>query len=142
MDSSPQPRLPVVYIAGPYRAATQAGIELNIQAARSIGLQAIRRGWSPIIPHCNFAQLDLVDPAIGDSFWLAATMEHMRRADVVLLVPGWENSTGTQAEVREANRWNIPVFGSLRQLPDATEYMADCEKINTVRRVVMAGSPT
>jgi hypothetical protein len=140
MDSSPQPRLPVVYIAGPYRAATQAGIELNIQAARSMGLQAIRRGWSPIIPHCNFALLDLVDPAIGDSFWLAATMEHMRRADVVLLVPGWENSTGTQAEVREARRLNIPVFYALDKLTDGAEYMVQCAKIRDLVSVVMAGS--
>lgn len=134
------PRLPVVYIAGPYRAATPAGIELNIQAARSLGLQAVRRGWAPIIPHCNFALLDLVDPNIGDSFWLAATMEHMRRSDAVLLVPGWQNSSGTQAEVREAHRLNIPVFHTLEKLTDGVEYMAACAKVSDLRAVVMAGS--
>lgn len=122
---STPPRMPVVYIAGPYRAATLAGIELNIQAARAIGLQAIRRGWSPIIPHCNCALLDQVDPSIGDEFWLASTMELMRRADAVLLVPGWKNSSGTQAEVREADRLTIPVFDSIEDLPDGNEFMVD-----------------
>jgi hypothetical protein len=133
-------RLPVVYIAGPYRAATPAGIELNIQAARALGLQAVRRGWAPIIPHCNFGLLDLVDPNIGDAFWLAATMEHMRRADAVLLVPGWQNSSGTQAEVREAERLNIPVYHSLEKLCDGAEYMANAAKVRDLRAVVMAGS--
>lgn len=132
-------RLPVVYVAGPYRAETPAGIELNIAAARAMGLQAIRRGWSPIIPHCNCALLDLVAPSIGDAFWLAATMELMRRADVVLLIPGWENSSGTQAEVREAKRLNIPVL-TLGQLEDGAEYMTRCAKISDLRAVVMAGS--
>lgn len=138
MDSSS--RLPVVYVAGPYRAATPAGIELNIQAARAMGLQAIRRGWAPIIPHCNFALLDLLDPNIGDSFWLTATMEHMRRSDAVLLVPGWQNSTGTQAEVREASRLNIPVYHSLNQMPDGVEYMSSAAKVSALRSVVMSGS--
>lgn len=120
------PRLPVVYIAGPYRAATKAGIMLNIQAARSMGLQAIRRGWSPIIPHSNFGLLDLVDPSIGDAFWLAATMEHMRRADSVLLVPGWQNSTGTQAEVREAERMGLPIYRTLDEMPDGAEHGPFC----------------
>lgn len=140
MDS--QPRLPVVYVAGPYRAATPAGIELNIQAARAMGLQAVRRGWSPIIPHCNFALLDLLDPNIGDSFWLTATMEHMRRSDAVLVVPGWQNSTGTQAEVREALRLNMPVFYSLEKLPDGAEYMDSAAKVSDLLAVVMAGSRT
>ena len=81
-----------------------------------------RKGWSPIIPHANTGHLDLVAPDLQDSFWLEATMELMRRADAVLLCPGWENSEGTQAEVAEAARTGIPVIHSLHALPCADDW--------------------
>ena len=59
-------RMPVVYIAGPYRAKSRAGVELNIQSARAMGLQTVRKGWSPLIPHANTGGLDAAAPEIPD----------------------------------------------------------------------------
>ena len=36
--------------------------------------------------------------------------------DAVLLVPGWENSSGTRAELARAKELDIPVFGSLEAM--------------------------
>ena len=41
---------------------------------------------------------------------LAGTLELMRRCDAVVVIPGWEHSTGTKAEIDEAMRLEIPVF--------------------------------
>ena len=116
------PRLPVVYVAGPYRAHTRAQVSLNIQSARAIGLIAIRNGWSAVIPHANTGDLDLHAPDIPDAFWLEATLELMRRCDAVVLAPGHDKSEGTQGEIAEALRLGIPVFTAIRKLPSASEF--------------------
>ena len=112
-------RMPVAYIAGPYRGVTREAVTLNIQSARAIGLLVSRKRWLPIVPHANTGDLDLVDPGIGDEFWLAATMELLRRADVVVLCPCWEASTGTLAEIAEARRLGLQVFETHHALPFA-----------------------
>lgn len=115
--------IPVVYIAGSYRAPTRAGVELNIQAARAVSLLVSRKGWSCICPHANTGHLDALDPTIGDAFWLASTMELLRRADAVVLVPGWELSSGTRDEITEAQLRGIPVYHAEHLLPDAAEFV-------------------
>ena len=110
----------VVYIAGPYRGRSRAEVELNIQVARKVGVMAARAGWSPLIPHANTGHLDEVAPDLSEEFWLEATLELMRRCDAVLLCPGWQVSTGTRAEIREAKALGLPVYESLDQLWEAT----------------------
>lgn len=117
-------RMPAVYCAGPYRSRSRDGVDLNIQAARAVGLLVCRKGWAPIIPHSNTSHLDLAAPDIADEFWLAATMELMRRCDAVVLVPGWERSTGTLAEIREADRLHLPIYKTESALPTATDFLA------------------
>lgn len=113
-----KPRMPVVYVAGPYRARTRAGVELNIQTARRVGALAATKGWSPLIPHANTGHLDEVCEH-HDEFWLDATLELMRRCDAVVLCPGWMDSSGTIAEIAEAKRIGIPVYEAEHQLPHA-----------------------
>lgn len=117
--------IPVVYVAGPYRGPNRAAIELNIQAAKHVGKLCCVKGWSPLIPHANTAHLDEMLPGTPDEFWLESTLELMRRCDAVVLVPGWENSTGTQGEIAEAAARGIPVYRSLYQLPTAQQFIED-----------------
>lgn len=125
--------IPVIYVAGPYRGPNRAAIELNIQAARHIGKLCCVKGWSVIIPHANTSHLDEALPGISDDFWLASTMELLRRADAVVLVPGWENSSGTRAEIREAEQRGIPVYDSMNELPSAQRFVD--ERSNEPSRV-------
>lgn len=115
--------MPTVYVAGPYRHPLRSGVEQNIQRARTVGLQCCRKGWSPIIPHSNTGHLDAVDETIGDEFWLASTMELMRRCDAVVLVPGWKESSGTRSEIQEAQIRGIPVYYVESDLPTAAEFI-------------------
>ena len=48
--------------------------------------------------------------------WLEGDLEMLRRCDAVLVVPGWEKSSGTRAEIAEANACGIPVFYALEAL--------------------------
>ena len=122
--------MPVVYVAGPYRARSRPGVDLNINAARQTGLHCCHKGWSPIIPHANTGGLDEVDPSIPDEFWLEATLELMRRCDAVVLCPGYARSVGTVSEMIEARRLGIPVFTNLDALPDARAWISHGKNSN------------
>lgn len=112
-------KIPVVYVAGPYRG----DISLNIDRAKAVGMLAAQLGWSPVIPHANTAHFDTMLPEISDEFWLEATLEIMRRCDAVVLVPGWESSIGAVGEKKEAERLLMPVFDNISNLPQAMDFL-------------------
>lgn len=122
----------LVYVAGPYRAATAWGIECNIQQARDRGAEVVRAGAYPVIPHSNTSHFDGLAP---DAFWLDGTLELMRRCDAVLMCGNWERSSGARAEVAEATRLKLPVFYTLTALGN---WLYDQEHAEEVERVFAA----
>lgn len=103
----------VIYIAGPYRAATQWGVEQNIRTAEAAMLQVATMGLVPLCPH---TMTRYMDGTLTDDYWLMATMEMMRRCDGVLLCGDWEQSSGTLGECREAHFCEIPIYDSIAEL--------------------------
>jgi hypothetical protein len=100
----------LVYIAGPYRAATAWQCEQNIRAAEAIAYRVAELGAYPVCPHTNTRQI--FESAQDDpSFWLDGTLELMRRCDGALFMPTWTKSSGAVAEHREAERLGLPHFG-------------------------------
>lgn len=113
--------IPVVYVAGPYRAHTRERVELNIAAAKHVGALAIAKGWMPLIPHANTAGFEHLTQA-DDDFFLRGTLELMRRCDAVVLCPGWVASIGTRKEIEIAKSIGTPVYTSEAVLPYAKEF--------------------
>lgn len=101
-------KLPLIYIAGPFRGPTPYDVRRNVERARDAGWHvASLCGGYPVIPHtmtCDF------DKLLTDEFWLAGTMEMLRRCDAVFMVTGWPGSRGATAERAEAQRLSLPVF--------------------------------
>lgn len=97
----------VVFIAGPFRGPTPWDVAQNVRRAEEVGLEVAMRGGMPLIPHANTA---LFDKQLTDDFWLAGTQELLRRCDAVMLVPDWERSSGTRAEIELAMELGMPVF--------------------------------
>ena len=100
----------VVYIAGPFRAASAWEIEQNIRRAETLALEVWRSGIPAICPHTNTR---FYQGAAPDEVWLEGDLEILRRCDALLLTEGWEDSTGTRGEVDEAHRKEITVFEEL-----------------------------
>jgi hypothetical protein len=94
-------RKPVAYIAGPYRGPGPYDILQNIRKAEHYALKYWSLGYAVICPHKNTA---MMDGALPDHVWLEGSMELLRRADVVVMLPGWESSDGSCAERKEAYR--------------------------------------
>jgi hypothetical protein len=102
-----QPVLPVIYVAGPYRAPTAHGVFTNILKAREAALVVWKMGAVAICPHCNAG---LFDGEAPDEVWLAGDLELLRRSDAVLMLDGWNASSGASAEHQLATDMGLPIF--------------------------------
>lgn len=105
-------KIPLVYIAGPYRAPSHWQIEQNIQRARNQGAIIACLGAYPVIPHANTSHFGglLPETINEDEFFLSGTLALMLRCDAVFAIPGWGASLGASEEVKRAGVAHIPVF--------------------------------
>jgi hypothetical protein len=107
----------VCYVAGPYGAKTHRGTVENIRAAEKVALSLWRQGWAVICPHMNTALLDGAmypdDPAADRETWLRGDLEIVERLipgrDVLVTVPGYERSKGTEWEIAAAINRGVSV---------------------------------
>jgi hypothetical protein len=102
-------KLPVIYIAGAFRAPTPWDLAGNVRAARSAGLDVARAGAMPCVPH---AIGEHFHGQLTDAFWLEGALELLRRCDAVYVFNPrhLETSAGTRDEEAEARRLGLPVF--------------------------------
>jgi hypothetical protein len=101
-----------VFIAGPLSKGDR---RLNVRHAIDAGLELMRAGYAPLIPHLT----DFVDPddSFGHSTWVEVSAAWVAVAEAVLRLPG--ESSGADTEVEVAKKLGIPVFSSLESLIQA-----------------------
>ena len=88
----------VIFLSGPYRADSPWGIVQNIRHAEKYALKYWKQGYAVICPHKNSALLDGAD-GLDDSVWLNGDIELMKRSDIIVMIPGWEQSEGVKGEL-------------------------------------------
>lgn len=103
----------LIYIAGPFRAASSWQIEQNIRRAEEAALEIWRMGGVGVCPH---AMTRFYQGELPDRVWLDGDLALLARCDAVLLVQGWECSEGARAEKAHAETLAIPVFPDLAAL--------------------------
>jgi hypothetical protein len=97
----------LVYVAGPFRAATPWRVECNIRRAEAMALELCKIGVVGICPHTMWRHFS---GELHDSFWLSAGLRLLERCDAVAVFGRWQESTGTIEEMRRAEELGIPVF--------------------------------
>lgn len=97
----------VCYISGPYRNHSVNGIYANIQLARSEALKWWQKGYAVICPHMNTAFMDGECP---DTVWLAGDLELVRRSDIIVMLPGYEESQGALSELEMAQKHHLEII--------------------------------
>lgn len=100
----------VIYVAGPYRAPNAWEVEQNIRRAEMVAAQVWGMGHAALCPQANARHM--IEGCASQDVALPGMLEMMLRCDAVILVPGWGTSSGTRAEVVEAIRRGLPVFGT------------------------------
>ncbi len=107
----------VIYVAGPFRAATQWQIARNIRAAEEVGFVVSNAGAMPLIPHANTAHFHGLQTA---GFWIEGTKELLRRCDAAVFIRGWSESQGSVGEWEECMARGIPHVDVSDLSPGAT----------------------
>jgi hypothetical protein len=92
----------VVFISGPYRANSISGVVKNIRTAEKHAVKYWKLGYMVYCPHKNTA---LLDGACPDEVWLKGNLEMLRRCDIVVMLPGWDESEGSVIEHNNALEW-------------------------------------
>ena len=96
-----------VYIAGPFKGASAWEIENNVRKAEAIMLAVNAAGGAALAPHL---QGRYMYGTLDEAAWLEVDFAWLEVAEALLVLPGSENSKGTQQEVVRAVELNIPIF--------------------------------
>lgn len=101
----------IVYVSGPYRSATEAGVFANIMAAHAATVQVWRNGHTPLCPHLNSM---FMGGAVSSEEFLAGDLELISHlapgVDILVLLPGWEQSEGSCMEAEHAVLRGLEVY--------------------------------
>jgi len=97
----------IAFVAGPFIGKNAWDIELNIRRAEEIAVQLWQRGLAVICPHTNSR---FFFGAAKESYFLNGYRTIVKTCDLMVLVPGWENSNGTKDEIGTALEADIPIY--------------------------------
>ena len=98
----------IAYIAGPYRAKTKLGVLINIIRARKAAKKYWQKGYAVICPHSNSALFDSVVP---DQHFLDGDIEILSKCDVIVMIKGWQKSSGARNELSFALENRLTIIG-------------------------------
>ena len=96
------------FISGAY-SGSLSEVNENISKARVVIADVIKAGWIPICPNVfwsPFADIQDYD------FWLEAAITLLETCDILVLVPGWETSSGVKREIQRAREIGILIVNS------------------------------
>jgi len=114
------------FVCGPYYAPDKHQKLHNIAVAQDLAMLLWTKGFGVVCPHLNTRLFDLHIP-VHDSAYRTFYLQllHSLHPDIIVTTPGYERSSGAQAELALAYDLNIPLyhfnsqtFKCLPHLPD------------------------
>lgn len=91
-----------LYLCGPITGLP----DYNYPAFHAAAAELRAAGWSVVNPAENPEPCP--NPTWDD--WMRISLEQVRAASLLALLPGWERSKGARLEVKTARECGIPVF--------------------------------
>ena len=95
------------FISGPYRPTNGKTTLENIRHAEKYAIKYWRLGYAVICPHLNTVHFDGL---CNDSVWLKGDIEILKRCDVIVLIPGWKESSGARKERETASKSGLEII--------------------------------
>ncbi len=121
MESKQTRRMPLVYVAGPFRGSTTWVIEGNIRRGEALALRVWKMGASALSPHCNTR---FFQGECSDDTFLQGDLEVVRRCDAILMMEDWMRSAGARDERDFADEIGIPIFYATH-MHELADFIAD-----------------
>lgn len=109
----------VIYVAGKYHDNNRDMITKNIRIAEEYGKLILLAGHTPVIPHkitsywnedYRFKEWDNLD------FIKKFCLPLLHKCDALFLIPNWIDSYGAKIEKEYAEKNDIPIIYSLKEL--------------------------
>lgn len=110
-----------VYVAGAYSADNVIKVLDNMRLGMRASTEVMLAGFSPFCPWLDYQfQLMLREgERLSVQDYYNYSMAWLEASEAVLVLPGWENSKGTLAEIAWAKELSIPIYYSLEDLKRA-----------------------
>ncbi len=110
----------LIYVAGPYTAASYGGEQANVDRAMDAALALIRKGHVPVVPHLSHYLDHRHAYQTGERLpwetWMALDEALLQKCDAILLLAP---SPGALAEWERAQYLGLLRFESVEAIPDA-----------------------
>jgi len=108
-----------VYVAGAYSADNVMDVLRNIGRGQHYAAKLFMLGYSHFCPwHDKEYVFANWSEEISVGKFYKYSIDWLAVSDIVFVVPGWEKSQGTKAEITKARELNIPVVYSLKELQE------------------------
>ena len=120
---------PMLYIAGPYRGMAHdwrsyMQIDRHIANAREAAAWCATHGLDFFCPHLHSAHFEVIAPTATDQYWYALDMRFLEICTGMLLLEGWERSTGARRELAVMTNKGRPSFVFPSQCQDVLDAFA------------------
>lgn len=104
-----------VYVAGAYSADNVLKVFENMRAGMVLAREVLDAGYAPFVPWFDY-HFSMIAPGMTLQQYYNYSMAWLEASDAMILVPGWETSNGTKAEIARARELKIPIYISLEDL--------------------------
>lgn len=104
-----------IYVAGAYSAPSILQCFANIKKGIEVSHTILKMGYAPFCPWLDF-QYALTFGDMGINDFYNYTLAWLEKSDAMLLVPGYEKSVGTAAEIARAKEVEIPIFRDISEM--------------------------
>jgi len=105
-----------VYVAGKYSDSNIIGCLNNIHDGIKASVEVLKLGHAVFCPWLDY-QFQFFDKTLTVEHYYRYSMAWLEVSDCVLVLPGFETSKGTQAEIKRAKELGIPIFYKIEDLP-------------------------
>ena len=106
-----------IYVAGPYSANNVMDVLHNIRKGIRMSYIIFAEGYAPFSPWLDFHYVLMDNPErLTVKNFYEYSLAWLEVSDAVFVLPDFENSKGTLAEIERAKELNIPIVYSLDEL--------------------------